>query len=199
MLSDKEKAPVGRVPKKNSIILSLAAALTLIPAALLILLNARQSDRTLSEIRFPASFTAYTGFTPSETRQLWLDMADREERFTKCELNPDDSLSLFVTPVQLKHNKQIWQDGLSGWLAQCLSRGVHITCSDDCRHMYCRVKTYEDYTRAQSEVRAALVALSCLQLCRLKNAEDSEYWGVSVHVYEEAQPDTETALIRVPA
>ena len=58
-----------------------------------LLLHASAPGKLL-EIRFPASFTAFTGFTPEETLRLWKETEQPKRRYTRCSLNADGSVSL---------------------------------------------------------------------------------------------------------
>ena len=140
----------------------------------------------LREICFPASFTAFTGYTPEESIRLWEEVAQPDKRYTRCRLNPDNSISLFVTRSQQAENMRIYRESLQGWTARCRSVGVSVQYTADCRHISCLADSEKAWTDASGDLQAVQAALACLQIMKGTSALS---WSVSVRVALKSDPN----------
>ena len=133
----------------------------------------------LAEIRFPKEYIAFSGYTAEETRTLWDEAEDQAERYTRCALNEDDSVSVFVTADQQALNIRIYEAALSGWMIQCENKGLDVSYAKDCRAVTFRTDSPADFEAATGDVRAVLCALSCLQFA---SGEQPGDWSLQVTV-----------------
>ena len=156
-----------------------------------LLLHASAPGKLL-EIRFPASFTAFTGFTPEETLRLWEEMQQPQRRYTRCSLNADGSISLFVTRAQQEENLQVYREGLAGWTALCAMKGVTVTTAADHRQLTCLADSAAAWSAASGDIRSVLASLSCLQIAENASPHasyaSSVPWSVRVDVYIRTDP-----------
>lgn len=159
----------------------------LLPVILLCILSGlpgMQYRQKLSEIRFPQEYFAYSGYTSGETKVLWDEVENPSERYTRCTLNEDGSVSLFVTPDQQANNIRIYEDALSGWAAQCAGKGVDVEYSKDCRAVTFRADNLAEFDAAAEDVRTVLCALSCLQFA---SSPQPGNWSLDVTVRDHTE------------
>ena len=153
-----------------------------------LLLHASAPGKLL-EIRFPASFTAFTGFTPEGTLRLWKETEQPKRRYTRCSLNADGSVSLFVTRAQQEENLRVYREGLAGWSALCAKKGVAVTAAADLRQLTCLADSAAAWSAASEDIRSALASLSCLQIAENASPHASSVpWSVRVDVYLRTDP-----------
>ena len=155
----------------------------------------RSDDDHLIRIVFPGTFAAFTGYTPDEEEALWREAEDSSKRYTLLKRDADDALSLYVTPSQLQYNRRLYEDGLKGWTIRCESRGVQVHPSGDYRSVRLIADSYDAYQDALGELRAALTAVSCLQIIRNAPADD---WSLRAGICVSSSPDEEIASFTLP-
>ena len=167
---------------------NMGTAVLVILTAVGLLLHASAPGRLL-EIRFPASFATFTGFTPEETLRLWQDMEQPQKRYTRCSLNADGSVSLFVTQKQQEENLRVYREGLAGWTSVCAMKGVAVTAAADHRQLTCLSDSAAAWSAASGDIRSVLASLSCLQIAENASPHASSVpWSVRVDVYLRSDP-----------
>ncbi len=169
-------------------------------SCLLFLLHAgrpfsRSDDDHLIRIVFPEAFAEFTGYTPEQEETLWREAEDSSKRYTLLERDADGAISLYVTPSQLQYNRRLYEDGLKGWMIRCESRDVQVHPSGDYRSVRLIAGSYDAYQAAAGELRAALTAISCLQIIHSAPAGG---WNLRVGICASSSPDEEIASWILP-
>ena len=153
------------------------------------------SDDHLIRIVFPGTFAEFTGYTPDQEEALWREAEDSSKRYTLLERDADGAISLYVTPSQLQYNRRLYEDGLKGWTIRCKSKGVQVHPSGDYRFVRLIADSYDAYQAAAGELRAALTAISCLQIIHSAPAGG---WNLRVGICASSSPDEEIASWILP-